>query len=83
MKQKSTETTKQNDHLYPIDSVCEFIDTEGLKKVNSCIKNTSSEYMGLNMGVRIRIDDYEDKSNERIVRKATILGMSIIKKRGG
>ena len=80
MNPKSTGTPKQNDYLYPMNEVCQFADTKTLKKVNSVIKEHSLEDLGLDMGVRIKVDDYEDKANERIIRKATILGASIIRK---
>lgn len=80
MNPKSTGIPKQNDYLYPMDDVCQFADTKTLKKVNSIIREHSLKDLGLDMGVRIKVDDYEDKTNERIIRKATILGASIIRK---
>lgn len=80
MNPKSTGTPKQNEYLYKIDDVIQFADTKTLKKVNSVIKEHSLEDLGLGMGVRIKVDDYEDKANERIIRKSTILGASIIRK---
>jgi hypothetical protein len=63
-----------------MDEVCQFADTKTLKKVNSVIKEHSLKDLGLDVGVRIKLDDYEDKVNERIIRKATILDTSIIRK---
>ena len=65
---------------YQIDDVCKFLDKKDMKKVNSYIENYKPENGGLDMAVRIKVDDYTDKGNTRIIRKSTILGVSIIKK---
>ena len=65
---------------YQIDDVCKFLNEKDMKKVNSYIENYKPENGCLDMGARIKVDDYTDKGNTRIIRKSTILGVSIINK---
>lgn len=71
MNQKSSKMTKKTRYLYPPDMTDgPVIDTKHLKKIGSRIVT--------DCGCRMRLDDYEDNGNERIIRKVTILSVSII-----
>ena len=71
MNQKLSKMTKKTRYLYPPDMIeDEPIDTKRLKKIDSRIVT--------DCGCRMRLDDYEDNGNERIIRKVTILSVSII-----
>lgn len=70
MNQRSSKMTKKTRYLYPPDMTDGPIDTKHLKKIDSRIVT--------DCGCRMRLDDYEDNGNERIIRKVTILSVSII-----
>jgi hypothetical protein len=72
MNQKLSKMTKKTRYLYPPDMIRDgqTIDTKRLKKIGSWIMT--------DCGCRMRLDDYEDNGNARIIRKVTILSVSII-----